>query len=207
LICAMRISSVELKRGEAGIAASAGVDGRLRRHAIVEHGDRRGDVARKPHAHESIFHGGEGGIDELLAFSVGDDRLQFLAHQFALARDQAVRGAGVSVIDVRREGEVELILWQRQFYFASAVVEDQLLAGDAGAQPLGVSFGIVELVDDLLDREPAQTVLLEERGFSALAVLVEQVDTGGDDEQRNDGENDQTLRLLHSKNLLPVIWF
>jgi hypothetical protein len=47
-------------------------------------------------------------------------------------------------------------------------------------------------------------MLLKERGFSAITVLAEQLHTGSDHQKRNYGENDQTLRLLHSKNLLPV---
>lgn len=86
-LCSPKIgSSVELRcRRQAGIAFSIGVDGCLCDFPIVTDAHSTIDISGQPHPYKVVRHGGQVGIGDLFSFFVGNDRMNSLVDQLALA--------------------------------------------------------------------------------------------------------------------------
>ena len=116
-----------LQRGHAGAALVRGIQGNLAGLAVLLDGDGALLVGRQPVANEAVVERRRVFVDQLISLVIRDGDVDVFLAELTGAGGQGVVEAVVRTGEVRRNGEVELVLWQRQGGLALFSSEDELV--------------------------------------------------------------------------------
>ncbi len=113
-----------LQGGDAGCALLGGVQRDLTGLAVLLDGDGAVFIGGQPVANEAVVKGRRVFVDQLVSFVIRDGDVDVFLAELTSAGGQGVVEAVMGLGHVRRDGDVELVLWQGQGCLALLGGED-----------------------------------------------------------------------------------
>ena len=153
-----------LQGGDAGCALLGGVQWDLAGLAVLFDGDGALFVGGQPVANEAVVERRRVLVDQLVSFIIRDGDMDVFLAELTSAGGQGVVEAVMGLGHVRRDGDVELVLRQRQGGLTLFSSEDELVRAH-GCEEIAIALVLglaVQLVHDFLAIQPFEIELGED---------------------------------------------